>query len=153
MKTWFLPGTKRAYIRVWALFGPLLAPSGSLGQVSNRQAEPLLRRKDDLHVVCWNVQTLQKRAGGQLKTWALTIKADLEPISGHAQWRKDWVKVFSELAQDREDSSASVRDVSKGRSADQTPIPCVPVASPGFKPKGRVCTNSGALKPDKLKLA
>ncbi len=43
--------------------------------------------------------------------------------------------------------------VSKGRSADQTPIPCVPVASPGFKPKGRVCTNSGALKPDKLKLA
>ncbi len=42
--------------------------------------------------------------------------------------------------------------VSKGRSADQTPIPCVPVASPRFKPKGRVCTNSGALKPDKLKL-
>ncbi len=43
--------------------------------------------------------------------------------------------------------------VSKGRSADQTPIPCVPVASPGFKPKGRVFSNSGALKPDKLKLA
>ncbi len=46
-----------------------------------------------------------------------------------------------------------VSRVSKGRYADQTPIPCVPVASPGFKPKGRVCTNSGALKPDKLKLA
>ncbi len=28
-------------------------------QVSNRQAEPLLRRKDDLHVAYWNVRTLQ----------------------------------------------------------------------------------------------
>ncbi len=46
------------------------------------------------------------RAGGQVKTWATTIKADLEPISGprvfgHAGWRKDWVNVFSELVQDR----------------------------------------------------
>ncbi len=30
-----------------------------MGQVSNRQAEPLLRRKDDLHVAYWNVRTLQ----------------------------------------------------------------------------------------------
>ncbi len=48
----------------------------------------------------------RRRAGGQLKTRATTIKADLEPISvprvfGHALWRKDWVKVSSELAQDR----------------------------------------------------
>ncbi len=28
-----------------------LAPPGSVGNVANRQAEPLLRRKDDLHVV------------------------------------------------------------------------------------------------------
>ncbi len=58
---------------------------------------------------CW-------RAGGQLKTWATTIKSDLEPISGprvfgHARWRQDWVKVSSELAQDRRDWSGSVRDV------------------------------------------
>ncbi len=51
-------------------------------------------------------RTWRRRAGGQLKTWAPTIKADLEPISGprvfgHAQWRKDWVNVSSELAQDR----------------------------------------------------
>ncbi len=26
--------------------------------MSNRQAEPLLRRKDDLHVAYWNVRTL-----------------------------------------------------------------------------------------------
>ncbi len=51
-------------------------------------------------------RTWRRRTGGQLKTWATTIKADLEPISGprvfgHARWRKDWVKVSSELAQDR----------------------------------------------------
>ncbi len=58
----------------------------------------------------------RRRAGGQLKTWATTIKTDLEPISGprvfdHARWRKDWVKVPSKLAQDRRAWSASVRDV------------------------------------------
>ncbi len=46
------------------------------------------------------------RGAGQLKTWATTIKAGLEPISGprvsgYARWRKDWVKVASELALDR----------------------------------------------------
>ncbi len=30
-----------------------------MGQVSNRQAEPLLHGKDDLHVAYWNVRTLQ----------------------------------------------------------------------------------------------
>ncbi len=53
-----------------------------------------------------------------MKTWATTIRADLEPISGpqvfgHARWRKDWVKVSSERAQDRRAWSASVRDVVK----------------------------------------
>ncbi len=61
-------------------------------------------------------RTWRRRAGDQLKTWAATIEADLEPISGqrvfgHARWRKDWVKVSSELEQDRRAWSASVRDV------------------------------------------
>ncbi len=61
-------------------------------------------------------RTWRRRAGGQLKTWATTIKADLEPISGprvfgHARWRQDWVKVSCELAQDRRAWSFSVRDV------------------------------------------
>ncbi len=61
-------------------------------------------------------RTWRRRAGGQLKTWATTIKAGLEPISdprifGHARWRRDWMKVSSELAQDRRAWSASVRDV------------------------------------------
>ncbi len=30
-----------------------------MGQVSNGQAEPLLRREDDLHAAYWNVRTLQ----------------------------------------------------------------------------------------------
>ncbi len=67
-----------------------LAPPGSVGQVSNRQAE--------------------------LKTWATMVKADVEPISGprcfgHEQWRKDWVKVSCKLTQDRRAWSASARDV------------------------------------------
>ncbi len=52
-------------------------------------------------------RTSCRRAGGQLKTWATTIKADPERFSeprvfGHARWRKDWVKVFCELAQGRQ---------------------------------------------------
>ncbi len=44
-------------------------------------------------------RTWRRRAGGQLKTWATTFKADLEPIAeprvfGHARW----MKVSSELA-------------------------------------------------------
>ncbi len=61
-------------------------------------------------------RTWRRRTGGQLKTWPTTIKADLEPLSGpllfgYAQWRKDWVKVSSELSQDRRARSASVRGV------------------------------------------
>ncbi len=58
----------------------------------------------------------RRRTGGQLKTWATTIKADLEPLSGlrvfgYARRRKDWAKVPSELAQDHRAWSASTRDV------------------------------------------
>ncbi len=60
----------------------------------------------------WNVTKIVepslfacKSGGGQLKTWAITIKADLEPlsgprISGYVRWREDWVKVSSEVTQD-----------------------------------------------------
>ncbi len=61
-------------------------------------------------------RTWCRRAGGQLKTWTTMGKADLEPISGprvfgHARSRQDWVKVSSELAQDRRAWNVSVRDV------------------------------------------
>ncbi len=61
-------------------------------------------------------RTWRRRAEGQLKTWASTVKADLAPLSGlrvfgHARWRKDGVKVPSELAKDRRAWSAPVRDV------------------------------------------
>ncbi len=45
--------------------------------------------KDLLHPIA--PRTWRRRAGGQLKTWAITIKADLEPLSGPRRWRKDWV--------------------------------------------------------------
>ncbi len=62
------------------------------------------------------LRTWRRRTGDQLKIWATMTKADLEAISGprvvgHARWRKDWVKVSSELARDRRAWSASVRDV------------------------------------------
>ncbi len=61
-----------------------------------------------------------RRAGGQLKTWATTIKTNLKPLSeprvfGHARWRKDWVKVSSELAEDRRDVVNSIGDAGSTR--------------------------------------
>ncbi len=61
-------------------------------------------------------RTWRRRVGGQLKIWATTIKADLQPISGprlfgHARWRNDWTNGSSELAQDRCACSASALDV------------------------------------------
>ncbi len=69
-----------------------------------------------LHKVPIPPRTRRRRTGGQLKTWVTTIKAELEPLSsprvfGHALWRKDWVNVSSELTQDRQTWSDSVRDV------------------------------------------
>ncbi len=61
-------------------------------------------------------RTWHRLTGGQLKSWTITIMADLKPFSrrrlfGHARWRKDWMKVYSELAQDRRAWGSSVRDV------------------------------------------
>ncbi len=51
-----------------------------------------------------------------MKAWATTLKEYLEPLSGqlvlgYSRWRKDWVNVSGELAQDRQGWGASVRDV------------------------------------------
>ncbi len=52
--------TLRSTLQATAFLGSdVPAPSNSVGQLSNRQAEPLLRRKDDLHVAYWTVRTLQ----------------------------------------------------------------------------------------------
>ncbi len=74
-------------------------------------------------------RTWRRRAGGQLKTWASTIKADLIPIFGprvfgHARWIEGWVKVSSEPATDRRAWSVSVRDVVNAiGDAGSTPPP------------------------------
>lgn len=59
----------------------------------------------------------RKRAGGQLKTWATTLKEDLEPISGPnvvglRRWKRDWAEIGVELAQDRRSWAAAERDAS-----------------------------------------
>ncbi len=51
-------------------------------------------------------RTWRRRVGGQLKTWATTIKADLEPLAGPRVFGHDWVKFSIELAQDRHAWSA-----------------------------------------------
>ncbi len=63
-----------------------------------------------------SIHTWRRRTGGQLKTRTIKVKADPEPLSGprvfgFARWRKDWVKVPSELAQGRLAWDASTRDV------------------------------------------
>ncbi len=69
-----------------------IAPLGSVGQVSNRQTEPFLRRKDDLHVTYWNVRTL-KDVGVQALTMLELRKYNVNiaclsevriPDSGHS---------------------------------------------------------------------
>ncbi len=44
-------------------------------------------------------------------------------VFGNAQWGKDWVKVSSELAQDRKALSASVRDAVNSIGDASKPIP------------------------------
>ncbi len=51
-----------------------------------------------------------------MKTSATTVKADLKLLSGlqvlgYARWRKGWVKVSSELGQDRRSCNAHFRGV------------------------------------------
>ncbi len=58
----------------------------------------------------------RRRGGRQLMTCETTVKADLESQSGrrvfgHARWRKDRVKIPSELARDRQPWNASVQEV------------------------------------------
>ncbi len=85
---------------------------GSAGHAARRPEGELI----NVFLLPTPPRTWHRRAGGQPKARATTIKADLEPlirprVFGHARWRKDWVKVSSELAQDRRARSAPVRDV------------------------------------------
>ncbi len=52
----------------------------------------------------------RRRIRCRLKTWATTIKTDLEPPF-YARWKKDWVKASSEPAKDSRAWSTSVNDV------------------------------------------
>ncbi len=58
-------------------------------------------------------RTWHRQTGGQLKPWATTIRAGLEPLPlprvlDYTRWRKDWAKVSHMTV---EPKSASVRDV------------------------------------------
>ncbi len=64
-------------------------------------------------------------------TWATSIKADLEPlsgprISGFVRWREDWVKVSSGFVQDHRAWGVSVRGVANsiGEAGSNQPGEC-----------------------------
>ncbi len=68
-------------------------------------------------------RTWRRRTGGQLKTWATTLKEDLVWLIGPAvvgirRWDKEWASLAMDLAQDRRAWSAAVRDAVNAMDAD-----------------------------------
>jgi len=67
----------------------------------------------------------RKRLGGELRTWLGTIKADAEVISGQhidgvQRWKRDWLQLAQELANDRRAWTAAIRDL-LNNEADSIP--------------------------------
>ncbi len=67
--------------------------------------------------------TWRKRTGGQLKTWATTLKKGLVRLIGPAvvgirRWHKEWASLAMDLAQDRRAWSAAVRDAVNAMDTD-----------------------------------
>ncbi len=68
-------------------------------------------------------RTWRRGTGGQLKTWAATLKEDLMRLIGPAvvgiqRWNKEWASLAMDLAQDRRAWSAAVRDAVNAMDAD-----------------------------------
>ncbi len=68
-------------------------------------------------------RTWRRRTGGQLKTWAATLKEELVRLIGPAvvgirRWNKEWASLAMDLAQDRRAWSAAVRDAVNAMDAD-----------------------------------
>ncbi len=60
-------------------------------------------------------RTWRKRTGGQLKTWATSLKEDLvrlirPALVGIRRWNKEWAWLAVDLAQNRRAWLAAVRD-------------------------------------------
>jgi len=59
----------------------------------------------------------RRRRGGQLKTWLDVIKADLTSFSGpevyslQQRWKRELMEISKNLAQDRKQWAAVIRDV------------------------------------------
>ncbi len=68
-------------------------------------------------------RTWRMRTGGQLKTWATTLKEVLVLLIGSAvvgirRWDKKWASLAMDLAKDRRSWSADVRDAVNAMDAD-----------------------------------
>ena len=56
------------------------------------------------------------RLGGQLKTWLSTIKSDVDcmglaAVYGLRRWKNNWIELCEQLATDRRQWSAAIRDI------------------------------------------
>ncbi len=72
-------------------------------------------------------RTWRRRTGGQLKTWATTLKEDLMRLIGPAvvgirRWNKEWASLAMDMAQDRRAWSAAVRDAVNAMDADSARV-------------------------------
>ena len=86
------------------------------GHVARRPPDELIKRC----MVAESPAQWRRRTGGQFRTWFSTVKKDLALVSGPAThglrtWRKDWLKISCDLAQDRVAWAAAIHDVVNAR--------------------------------------
>ena len=70
----------------------------------------------------------RKCIGGQLTTWASTMKDDLAALSGPQvvglrRWNRDWLAISGDLAQDQRTWAAIVRDAVLAREEAGSTLP------------------------------
>ena len=82
-----------------------------LGHVLRKSMDEMTR-KTLAPIPC---NTWRCKLGGQLKTWLATVKEDvdcfgLQSVYGVRRWKQDWVSICADLARDRTNWRAMVRD-------------------------------------------
>ena len=79
----------------------------------------LRKNANDLVAICLRAEPCpgwKRRRGGQLKTWMATVKEDVEKLTGpmiygRQRWGQDWLRIISDMAQDRGRWRAFTRDI------------------------------------------
>ena len=95
------------------LFHPSCSSAVSDG--SGTQLDAQRERSSAMYFSPLHFPNWRKRVGGQLKTWASTIKDDLAALSGLQvvglrRWNRDWLAISCDMAQGQRTLAAMVRD-------------------------------------------